>query len=70
MEAPNDAFLQFLIKKRIDALQFKVADPARFARLLDLFENAGPIALDYAQKFHWNDLRAEFLLNENSMGKD
>jgi hypothetical protein len=52
-----DVFLQ---SKQIDPSAFQASRPTQYARFLQLFSQAGATAMDYAQKFQWNDLRRDF----------
>jgi hypothetical protein len=62
-----DAFLQ---SKKIDPTAFQASRPSQYARFLQVFSQAGPTTMDYAQKFQWNDLRLDFPHQASTLEKD
>lgn len=57
-------FEEFIIKKKIDLVQFKSADPVLFAEFQSHYQQMGPKSFDHTKKFLFNKLRRAYHLQE------
>ena len=57
-------FEEFLIKKKIDAVQLKAAEPALFSEFNNHYDQMGEKSFDHSKKFWFNKLRRSYHLKE------
>ena len=57
-------FEEFLIKKKIDAVQLKTAEPALFSEFNNHYDQMGEKSFDHSKKFWFNKLRRFYHLKE------
>jgi len=54
------SFEEFLVQKKIDAVRFRAAEPARFAEWAALFPDLHPESFVMQKKFLINDVRRRY----------
>lgn len=57
-------FEEYLIQKKIDGNQFRLAEPERYSEWQALFSTIHPDSFTTQKKFLINDVRRRFLLTE------
>lgn len=57
-------FEEFIIKKKIDLVQFKTAEPDLFSEFQSHYSQMGAKSFDHSKKFLFNKLRRTYLLKE------
>ena len=57
-------FEEFLIKKKIDGVQLKTAEPALFSEFNNHYDQMGEKSFDHSKKFWFNKLRRSYHLKE------
>lgn len=62
---PDENFLLFLKKKKIDAEKFLSHEPELFFKWQEVFLSVGEVSFDQQKKFLFNKLRRQFPLSEN-----